>query len=552
MGCEIRPVYFGANCIISSLGVTTAENYNGVNTYLTNISYYRDNTPVCLIDKTRFDFTELKSFTLVEQLAIIGLKSVINDSGVPLDNNKTLLIISTTKGNIESLNSDLERSQLWAMANQIEKHFNCVNKPLVISNACISGVVAVIMGARLIEYGEYDNVYVLGVDIISEFVVSGFNSFKSISPTICKPYDISRDGLTLGEGCGAILLTSNGELSDSKIVVSAGSISDDANHISGPSRTGDGLAFAIEAAINEANLKPSDISLINTHGTATPFNDEMESKALNLLSLTSVPCNSLKPYIGHTLGASGVIEIVLSAEQLRNNHIFGVKGYSANGVPFALNVSAQHRNAELKHCLKTASGFGGTNAAVILSKEVKAKVKQTASVDIIEVKSIEILKSKLAFHEYIRSEYKALEDVNMKFFKMDDLSKLGYIASCKLMRNVSLNYPQNRIGIVLANCNSSLDTDIAHQKIVDQHLSEGSSPAVFVYTLANIVAAEIAIKHKLQGEVMMFVMEHKNMEYLKQYSRQLIQYNRCDAVVYGWCDLFREEYNAELKLIKRK
>ena len=219
---------------------------------------------------------------------------------------------------------------------------------------------------------------------------------------------------------------------------------------------------------------------------------------------------------------------------------------------FELNISEKHRNAELTHCLKTASGFGGTNAAVILSKEATTKTKQSDKVDIIEVSSVEITKSDSPFAEYIRSEYKSLEDANMKFFKMDNLSKLGYIASCKLFKTVSYDYPHNRIGIVLANRNSSLNTDLAHQKIVDQHLPEGSSPAVFVYTLANIVASEIAIKHKLQGETMMFVSEHKDMEYLKRYSEQLIQDDRCDAVIYGWCDLLEEEYNAELKLVKRK
>ena len=114
----------------------------------------------------------------------------------------------------------------------------------------------------------------------------------------------------------------------------------------------------------------------------------MESKAFNSLSLTNVPCNSLKPYFGHTLGASGVIEIILSAEQLQNNQIFGVKGYSKNGVPFELNVSATHRNDVLKHCLKTASGFGGTNAAVILSKESPNKTKQISDIDIVELSRV--------------------------------------------------------------------------------------------------------------------------------------------------------------------
>lgn len=553
MGSVVRKVYCGPARIISSLGQSTLENYLGVDNYMTNSTQLSDGTPVCLIDKRKLDLTALESYTFVEQLSLITLNDVMARSRITLDNKRTLLIISTTKGNIDYLKDDLGRSQLWAMANRLEAYFKCINKPVIVSNACVSGIAAVIMGTRLIEQEKYDHVYVVGVDVASEFVVSGFKSFKSISPTVCKPYDLSRDGLTLGEGCGAMLLTSNGELSESKVVVSGGGISDDANHISGPSRTGDGLAFAIEAAMSEAQLKASDISFINAHGTGTSFNDEMESRAFTLLSLTDIPCNSLKPYLGHTLGASGVMEIILSAEQLKNDHLFGIKGYSENGVPFELNVSDTHRNIKLTHCLKTASGFGGTNAAVILSKDSMAKVryKCDVSASIVEAGSVEILKSESPFAEFIRSEYKTLGETNLKFFKMDNLSKLGYVASCKLMSEITLEYPMDRIGIVLANRNSSLDTDLNHQNILDQHMPEGVSPAVFVYTLANIVAAEIAIRQKFQGELMMFVSEHKEMCFLKEYSHGLINDNRCDAVVYGWCDLLDENYNTELKLIKR-
>ena len=407
---------------------------------------------------------------------------------------------------------------------------------------------------RSIEKNKYDHIFVLGVDIVSEFIVSGFNSFKSISPSICKPYDATRDGLTLGEGCATILLTSDKKLSENSIIISGGGVSDDANHISGPSRTGDGLEYAISSALNDAGLETSDISMMNLHGTGTLFNDEMESKAVNNLALTDVPCNSLKPYLGHTLGASGVIEIILTIEELKNNHIFGVKGYQNNGVPFELNINAHHRNSELKHCLKTASGFGGTNAAIIISKESVSvdKEKVQRHIDIEEITGITIEKSDIVFPEYIRHEYKALGETNMKFFKMDNLSKLGYIASCKLMSGISLNIPLNRIGIVMATRDSSLDTDLAHHEQLNKHLPEGTSPAIFVYTLANIVAAEIAIKQHFKGELMMFVSEHKNMNFLKEYSEQLIADNRCDAVLYGWCNFLKEEYCAELKLITTK
>ncbi len=552
MGSRVR-TYCAQSHIISALGASVEENYKHITQYKTQISRFKDNTPINLIDKSALDTNDIESLTYAEQLSVIALSDVINRSKVALDQARTCLIISTTKGNIDSLNEDIEKTYLWAMSDVIAQYFHCHHQPIIVSNACISGLAAIITATRLIESGQYDNIYVLGIDVVSEFIVSGFNSFKSLSPTICKPYDKSRDGLTLGEGCGVLLLTNQQDKSDSKIIVSGGSISDDANHISGPSRTGDGLFFAIKAAMDQAGTKSSDLGFVNLHGTGTPYNDEMESKALHMAALDSVPCNSLKPYLGHTLGASGVIETILAMEQLQHNSIFGTLGYENNGVPFQLNVSAQHRKITMSHCLKTVSGFGGTNAAIVLSKEteIKSTLPPQVRKSIVESAHIQIEKrSDLLFADYIRDEYKHLGESNMKFFKMDNLAKLAYVSSCKLLKDIQLPYPENRIGIVMCNRSSSLDTDIKHQNMVNQHLPEGASPAIFVYTLANVAPAEIAIKHKFKGELSVFISENKDLDFISNYARQLLNSNVLDAVVYGWCDYLNEEYNSELILLK--
>ncbi len=538
-----RKVFCGTNRIISSLGVTTEENYRGIENYVTNITKFSDGTPVCKIDRQKIDLSQLDEYTFAEQLSIIALSDVIKRGSVDICDGRTLVIISTTKGNIECANSDIDRCYLWRMSEKIASYFHCANRPLIISDACISGVAAVVVGGRYIEQGDYDNVLVLGIDVISDFVVSGFNSFRSISPTICRPYDIERDGLTLGEACAVLLLSADDRHDEISVVVSGGALSNDANHISGPSRTGDGLHFAIDAALRKASLSPSEVSFVNLHGTGTLFNDEMESKAMELSLLRDIPTNSLKPYFGHTLGASGVMEVILSIEQLRHNHIFGVKGYHNSGLNFELNVSGNHRDKALFHCLKTASGFGGTNAAVVLSKHNCLKISQ--------VSEVEIIQGEIPFSVYIREEYKSLGENYMKFFKMDDLCKLGYIASCKLLKGIKIDIPSNRIGIVLSCRSSSMESDLTHQNLVNQNLPQGASPSVFVYTLANIVAAEIAIRHKFQGELMMFVNEEKNIEFLKEYSSKLIQQGVCDGVLYGWCDYFNNKYNCEMKFLKK-
>ena len=174
-------------------------------------------------------------------------------------------------------------------------------------------MLAILTGMRLVQSGQYENAVVAGADVISKFVLSGFQSFQAISSAPCKPFDAARDGINLGEGAGTVILTSNKNYS-SGVKVTGGSVSNDANHISGPSRTGEELNLAINKALNAAELNATDIDFISAHGTATIYNDEMEAKAITLAGLQSFPVNSLKGYYGHTLGAAGLIESIISIQ----------------------------------------------------------------------------------------------------------------------------------------------------------------------------------------------------------------------------------------------
>jgi 3-oxoacyl-[acyl-carrier-protein] synthase-1 len=173
--------------------------------------------------------------------------------------------------------------------------------------------------------------------------------------------------LNLGEGAATVVLSTNKKYAQN-IKVLGGSVSNDANHISGPSRTGKELSFAIDQSLKEAGLATDDIDFISAHGTATPYNDEMEAKAINLSQLQSVPLNSLKGYYGHTLGAAGLIESIISLQSLKEGLLLPILGYSESGVTQPVNVVAETQPIQVKNFLKTASGFGGCNAAVIFGK----------------------------------------------------------------------------------------------------------------------------------------------------------------------------------------
>jgi 3-oxoacyl-[acyl-carrier-protein] synthase-1 len=219
----------------------------------------------------------------------------------------------------------------------------------------------------LLQTGQYENAVVVGADVITRFVLSGFQSFQAISAAPCKPFDADRDGINLGEGAGTVILSSNPSYADG-IKLAGGSVSNDANHISGPSKTGEELFYAIDAALKAAGIEPDAIDFISAHGTATVYNDEMEAKAINLAGMKNIPVNSLKGYYGHTLGASGLIEAVIAIHSLKQNIIIPTKGFNQPGVTQPLHVANQLQHIPLTNCLKTASGFGGCNAAIVLTK----------------------------------------------------------------------------------------------------------------------------------------------------------------------------------------
>lgn len=565
-------VYITADSLISSLGVNTRENIEAIRKYRSGITPHEagdiSDAPILAATINREFWNTvngLDTYTRLEQLFILTIQDILSHSGISLTDEDCGLILSTTKGNIDLLSGHPEKpdiqTYLWEMGRRIGGYFQANDRVEIISNACISGVSALIVAKRWIEYGKYKKVIVAGGDLLSHFITSGFLSFKSISSQICRPYDARRNGLNLGEACGAVLLSSEGKETD--IILSGGAISNDANHISGPSRTGDGLYFAIRQAMEEASVTAGDVSFVNAHGTATAYNDEMESKAIHLAGLETVPVNSMKSYFGHTLGASGVIESIICIHELKGEELFGTLGYEESGVSMPIIVRAEHQEIPMKHCVKTASGFGGCNAAIVLTipkyqkqsmkKQTMATIHTTATVSIensgLRMNGATIFSSSApGFAQFIREAYKNTGGSNLKFYKMDDLCKLGYIAAEYLLKEK--NFQPEEIGILLANSASSLNTDIHHQAIINQEGDHAASPTVFVYTLPNVVAGEICIRHKIQGENTFFIEKEFDAGKLEEYARIVMEKGKLKACITGWCNFLKGEYKADFKLIE--
>lgn len=324
---------------------------------------------------TNFKSVQNNNFTRLEKMFLLSLQPLVERHQIT---EETAFILSTTKGNISLLknkNTLPEGVFLSDLAQKIADFFGFKTKPIVVSNACVSGVMALAVAKNMILSGKYNDAFVIAGDEISEFVISGFNSFQAIGSGICKPYDKTRDGINLGEAAAAVYIT--GYCSDEgktlqnekfSFKILGDSAINDANHISGPSRTGDGLYASIKNAMTEAQVTAEQINFISAHGTATIYNDEMEAIAFNRAELQNIPLHSLKAYYGHCLGASGLLETIISMESALHKTLLPSKNFEHIGTSQSLNIIKENQPAEIRYILKTASGFGGCNAAVVLEK----------------------------------------------------------------------------------------------------------------------------------------------------------------------------------------
>lgn len=383
----MRKVFVENHCIISPLGLSSEENFSNLKKGESGVQIHHnsliDDEPfwASLIDNEKIKSLPInhgEKYTRFEKLLIGSIQGAIKSSNIDLKDSRTIFIVSTTKGNIsilednEEINDELkDKLKLFYSANLITEYFNNPNIPIVISNACISGVVALIYARRLLESGQYDNAVVCGADTIGKFVFSGFKSFQALSPGRCKPFSADRNGINLGEAGAAMVLSTSSELlvHTKKIQINGGAIANDANHISGPSRTGEELSYSIKRALQDSGLEVDAIDMISAHGTATLYNDDMEAKAITLSGLQNTPVNSLKGYFGHTLGTAGILESIISCMSMMEGIIIPTIGFTDIGVTPNINVCDELINAPIKHCLKTASGFGGCNAALVFSNE---------------------------------------------------------------------------------------------------------------------------------------------------------------------------------------
>ncbi|MBI2258495.1 MAG: beta-ketoacyl synthase [Flavobacteriia bacterium] len=360
----MKSIYLSTVSLISSLGKNKEEHHQQI---LSNHSGIK-------IHEGKGFQGENLSMGWIENLnqnrAISLLNLILNDLDSYIEKsilrkNHTRFIISTTKAEMSNFPNDT----FDGLIQCVEKRYDAQNRVYVLSNACISGVLAINTAADYIQFGLCEHCVVIGIDLLWDFINYGFQSLFAVSSDICKPFDEKRNGISIGEAGACIVLSNDFNIFNSFYgQYLSGSCSNDANHISGPSRTGEGLYRSIKKTIEKTTISAQEVQFISAHGTATIFNDEMESIAFNRAELQNVPLNSLKAYFGHTFGAAGVLETGICLLSMEKNILYRSLGFEKLGCTHSINVISEHKQSEVNVVLKTSSGFGGGNATLLLKK----------------------------------------------------------------------------------------------------------------------------------------------------------------------------------------
>ena len=300
-------------------------------------------------------------------LAAAAAREALAEGGSP-DPGGIGLVLASTKGDLSGVMGPGEGLGCPArLARQLVADLGLGGVRAVVSTACASGLVALSLAARRIARGEEERLLVVGVDGLCAFVLAGFGSLHALDPGPCRPFDVGRRGISMGEAAGALLLSARA--SDSLGVRLAGhGGANDACDALLPDDGGQGLALAAARALERAGLRAADVDVIHVHGTATLANDRSEALGLvRLFGGRTAPAFGTKAQTGHTLGAAGVLETVLALESLRRREAPPNVGLEEPDVEPRLDLVREPRALERARCaLKVAGGFGGIQAAVVL------------------------------------------------------------------------------------------------------------------------------------------------------------------------------------------
>ena len=257
----------------------------------------------------------------------------------------------------------------FSVADYLRQRCRLEGPAVAVSAACASSAKVFGSARRMIEAGLIDAALVGGTDSLCLTTLYGFHSLQLSSPAPCRPFDAARDGISIGEAAAFALLERVPENLDPDAVLLYGvGESSDAYHMSAPHPEGLGAKRAIQAALTAASMEPGDVDYINLHGTGTPSNDRSESQAVTSIFGPTTPCSSTKGATGHTLGAAGALEAVISALAIQNGLMPGGVHTARIDPTLTAHYIKENRRTQVRRVLSNSFGFGGTNCSLIFGR----------------------------------------------------------------------------------------------------------------------------------------------------------------------------------------
>ena len=417
------------------------------------------------------------------------------------------VIVASTKGELRgSLGvadgtrspDALNRSLLYTLAPRLAAELSLGGPVFTVSVACASGLSAVGQARALIQARRARAVLVVGVDILSDFIFRGFLSLRALDPEGARPFDAGRCGLSVGEGAAAVLL--GPREGRAYLGISGYAASSDAHHITGPARDGRGLADAISGALLSADLPPEAVGFGVAHGTGTQFNDAMEGIAYRtVLGRHRIPVTAIKGAVGHMMGAAGVANLVVTARALEARRLPPVVGLRDRDPDIDLDLPPPEGiRTSAEAALTSASGFSGVNSAVVVDRrDSPGDAPAIREVWLTEAVSFGV--DRTAWQARIEPRVAR---------RLDDLCLSALAGAEALFERTGgpdCVAKARCHGVVLGTALGCIESDYAFWVEQRDAGFDRANPRRFAYTLPNIALGEVAIRHRLRGENLVFV-----------------------------------------------
>ncbi|WP_156725855.1 beta-ketoacyl-[acyl-carrier-protein] synthase family protein [Streptomyces apocyni] len=461
-----------------------------------------------------------------------------------------------------------------ALAESVGAAFGLRGPVLAVNTACASGANAIGLAADLLRAGRADAVLAGGSDAFSDVCFAGFHALQSLSPEPAAPYDAGRQGLSLGEGSGMVLLVRSDFAREHGLTgladVAGYGLSADGFHSTAPQPEGKGAARAITSALRLSGVTPEEIGYVNGHGTGTPKNDPAETNAIRLAlgeaEAARTPVSSTKSMIGHMLGAAGAAEAIVTAHALNEQLAPPTAGYTTPDPECPLDyIPGAARPLDSGAALSNNFAFGGANASLVLTRSADAHRPPAPDTDRVVITGIGLLSpaggsAAEVWSAYTRGQVpvtvadgvrRSAVDFDPEPYltkrqrrRMDRLAQFGIAATSKALADAGVEpgSPEaEAIGIVFGTGTGPME---AMQKFTDPLLAEGpaaADPSVFPNTVYNQAAGQIAIHLGLRGPTSTLSVGHATGAATLAYTADLLAAGHADALVCTVTDTLTEQ-----------